>query len=105
LLVTYDLSPGMSISGGPLFSYASYSVPDSLDLGDLDLRGETVYAGGGLGLEFRPASGLHVMPAIEVQRSVSRHGDLEDLPRIDMLFLGVTFGWGSSQRRSVEAAK
>jgi hypothetical protein len=102
LIVTYDLSPGMSLSGGPVVSYASYSVPESFDAGDLDLAGDTLYAGGGLGIEFRPAFGLHVMPAVEVQRSVSRRGDVENLPVIDMLFFGVTFGWGSQRERARE---
>jgi hypothetical protein len=100
LLVTYDSSPGMSLSGGPLISYAAYSVPESLHFGDLNLAGNTVYAGGGLGLQLRPALGLHVMPTIEVQRSVSRRGDTEDLPVIDVLFLGVTVGWGPKQPSS-----
>jgi hypothetical protein len=95
LLVTYDLSDGISLSGGPLVSYASYSVPRSLQVGDLDLRGRTVYAGAGLGIELRPAFGIHIMPAVEVQRSVSRSGDIDNLPAIDMLFLGLNFGWGS----------
>jgi hypothetical protein len=96
LIVTYDLNRGMSLSGGPVASFASYSVPDSLQFGDdPDISGDTLYAGWGIGLEFRPAFGLHVMPAIEVQRSVVRHGDIENLPVIDMLFFGVTFGWGS----------
>jgi hypothetical protein len=95
LIVTYDLSRNMSISGGPVASYASYSTPDSLDIGDLDLSGDTLYAGGGLGIEFRSALGIHVMPAVEAQRSVSRRGDVENLPTIDMLFFGVTIGWGS----------
>jgi hypothetical protein len=102
LIVTYDLSPGMSLSGGPVVSFASYSVPESFDAGDLDLGGDTLYAGGGLGIEFRPAFGLHVMPAVEVQRSVSRRGDVENLPVIDMLFFGVTFGWGSQRERARE---
>ena len=85
----------MSISGGPVASYASYSTPDSLDVGDLDLSGDTLYAGGGLGIEFRSSLGIHVMPAVEAQRSVSRRGDVDDLPIIDMLFFGVTIGWGS----------
>jgi len=95
LIVTYDFNPGMSITGGPVVSYASYSVPGSLDLGDLDISGRTLYAGGGIGLEFRPALGMHLMPAVEVQRSVSRSGQLENLPVIDMLFFGVTLGFGS----------
>jgi hypothetical protein len=102
LIITYDLSPGMSLSGGPVVSYAAYSVPDRFDVGDLDLAGDTLYAGGGLGIEFRPALGLHVMPAVEVQRSVSRRGDVENLPVIDLLFFGVTFGWGSRRERARE---
>jgi hypothetical protein len=102
LIVTHDLSPAMSLSGGPVISYTSYTVPESFDTGDLDLAGDTLYAGGGLGIEFRPAFGLHVMPAVEVQRSVSRRGDVENLPVIDMLFFSVTFGWGSQRVRSRE---
>jgi hypothetical protein len=96
LLVTYDLSPEVSLSGGALLSYASYSMPESFRFSeDLDLSGQTVYAGGGLGVELRPGWGLHVMPALEVQRSVSRRGDAAELPAIDIVILGVTFGWGS----------
>jgi hypothetical protein len=97
LIVTYDLNPGMSITGGPVVSYASYSVPDTLDFGDLNIGGDTLYAGGGIGLELRPALGIHLMPTIEVQRSVARRGDIENLPVIDMLFLGVTLGWGTQR--------
>jgi hypothetical protein len=95
VLITYDLSGSVSLSGGPLVSYAAYTVPRSLQVGDLDLRGQTVYAGAGLGIELRPALGIHIMPSVEVQRSVSRSGDIDNLPEIDMLFLGLTLGWGS----------
>lgn len=103
LIVTYDLNPGLSITGGPVVSYASYSVPGSIDLGDLDIGGDTLYAGGGIGLELRPALGIHLMPAIEVQRSVARRGDIENLPVIDMLFFGVTLGWGSQRQTPATA--
>jgi hypothetical protein len=93
LLATFDLSPEASLSGGALLSHASYSVPDSFRPGDLDLSGDTLYVGAGVGLELRPLWGLHVMPTVEVQRSVSRRGDVAALPAVDMLFLGVTFGW------------
>jgi hypothetical protein len=96
LIITYDLNSGMSLSGGPVASFASYSMPHSLAFGsDLDISGDTLYAGWGAGIEFRPAFGIHVMPAFEVQRSIVRHGDIENLPVIDMLFFGLTFGWGS----------
>lgn len=94
LLVTYDLTPTLSLNLGPLVSFAAYSTPRSLRFGDaLDISGDTLYAGGGVGIEFRPTGGIHLMPAIEVQRSVSRRGDLENLPVIDLLFLGITLGW------------
>ena len=95
LIVTYDLSPNMSLTGGPLVSFASYSVPRALDEAEPDLGGSTLYAGGGLGIELRPAFGLHVMPALEVQRSVWRGGRVQELPVVDMIFFGLTFGWGS----------
>lgn len=102
LLVTYDLSPELSLTGGALLSYASYTMPESFRFDeDLDLGGQTVYAGGGLGVELRPGWGLHVMPAVEVQRSVSRRGAAQDLPAINVLILGVTFGWGSQRRAGV----
>jgi hypothetical protein len=104
LLVTVDLSPTVSLSGVALISYASYSVPDGFRFDeDLDLSGQTLYAGGGLGIELRPAWGLHVMPTLEVQRSVSRRGDARELPALDMVILGVTFGWGSQRRAAAPA--
>lgn len=103
LVITYDVGPDLSLSGGALLSYASYSVPDTFRFNDdLDLSGQTLYAGGGVGVELRPAWGLHLMPAIEVQRSVSRRGDAADLPAIDMVIFGVTFGWGSRRQAHVE---
>jgi hypothetical protein len=98
LLITYDLGPDVSLSGGALLSYSSYTMPDSFRFDeDLDLSGQTLYAGGGLGVELRPAWGLHVMPAVELQRSVSRAGGAAELPAIDLLMLGVTFGWRSRE--------
>ena len=95
LLVTYDLNSSMSLNLGPLVSYAAYSTPRSLRFGDLDLDGDTLYVGGGLGIELRPALGIHLMPMIEVQRSVLRRGAFERLPQVDMLFFGVQLGWSS----------
>jgi hypothetical protein len=95
LIATYDLNPGMSLTGGALVSFASYSVPRALDAGAPDLHGDTLYAGGGLGIELRPVPGLHLLPALEVQRSVWRRGRALDLPVVDLVFFGLTFGWGS----------
>jgi hypothetical protein len=94
-LATWELSPEWALSGGPLVSYASYRVPAGLSPDDADIGGNTLYAGGALGLEIRPGLGLHVLPSLEVQRSLARGGDLAQTPAIDLIFLGVTFGWAS----------
>ena len=93
LLVTYDVSGGVSLSGGPLVAYAAYDVPGDFDANEADIGGNTVYAGGGIGIEFRTAKGFHVMPGLELQRSLSRSGDLSDLPSINLLFFSVTAGF------------
>lgn len=94
LLVTYDLTPHISLSGGPLVLAASYRVPDDLDGGDdADLGGDALYAGAALGVELR-AGAFHVMPSIEVQRSIARSGEAAELPAIDLFFLGMTVGVG-----------
>jgi hypothetical protein len=95
LLATWELSHELALSGGPLVSYASYSVPAGLSPEDADIGGNTLYVGGALGLEIRPGLGLHVLPSLEVQRSVSRGGDLAETPAIDLIFLGITLGWAT----------
>lgn len=102
LLVTYDFGPELSVTGGALLSYSSYTMPETFRFDDdVDLSGQTVYAGGGLGVQVR-AGGLHVMPAVELQRSVSRRGTATELPPIDVVILGVTFGWGSRRQAAAE---
>lgn len=94
LLVTYDLEPWLSLSGGPLVLAASYRVPDDLDgREDADLGGDTLYVGGALGIELR-APPFHVMPSIELQRSVARSGEAASLPAIDVVFLTLSVGVG-----------
>jgi hypothetical protein len=95
LLLTYDVSEGVSLSGGPLISYAAYDVPDSLETDDADIGGDTLYAGGAVGVELRLGRRFHIMPSVELQRSVSRSGEIDDLPDIDLLFLSVTAGFAS----------
>jgi hypothetical protein len=95
LLVTYDLEPWLSLSGGPLVLAASYRVPDDLDGGDdADLGGDTLYAGGALGLELRVGP-LHLMPSVELQRSIARSGEASRLPAIDAVFISLSAGVGS----------
>jgi hypothetical protein len=97
-LATWDMTPQLALSGGPLVSYASYSVPDGLEPDDADLGGQTLYAGAALGLEWRPGLGFHVMPSLELWRSLRRGGQLADTPAIHMTFLCLTLGWSSSTR-------
>jgi hypothetical protein len=98
LLLTYDVSPGVSFSGGPLVSYAAYDVADSLEDDEADIGGNTVYAGGAVGVELRAGRGFHIMPSLELQRSVSRSGEVEDLPSINALFFSVTAGFAGGAR-------
>jgi hypothetical protein len=92
-LFTYDLRPNLSLTGGALTSFASYRLASGLAADDADLAGNTWYVGGGAGVQLR-AGRLHVLPAIEVQRSVSRTGRAADLPEINLLFLSLTVGIG-----------
>jgi hypothetical protein len=95
-LFSYELSPAWGLTGGVLASYAAYTVPRSLGLDEADLSGNTLYLGAGLGVELR-AGRFHVMPALEVQRSVSRTGVPPQTPDIGLLFLSLTFGIGPAR--------
>ena len=99
-LVTWELSPSLAISGGALASYAAYRVPASLSE-EADLSGNTLYVGGGAGVELR-AGHFHIMPALELQRSVSRTGTAARAPDIDLLFLSLTIGIGPDESSPAE---
>ena len=92
-LFTYDVSPSWAVSVGALASYAVYRVATGLGRDEADLSGNTLYVGGGVGVELH-SDRLHVMPALELQRSVSRAGVAARAPDIGMLFLSLTFGIG-----------
>lgn len=92
-LLTYDLSPQLSLTGGALASFASYRLASGLGGGDADVSGDTLYAGGGVGVQLRTGR-FHVLPAVEVQRSLSRTGRARDLPEIGLIFLSLTVGIG-----------
>jgi hypothetical protein len=92
-LFTYELSPTWAISGGALASYAAYRVAGGLSAEEADLSGNTLYVGGGAGVELRQGY-LHIMPAVEVQRSVSRTGVAADAPDIGLILLSLTIGIG-----------
>jgi hypothetical protein len=95
-LLTYELSPSWAISGGALASYAAYRVSAGLGREEADLSGNTLYIGGGAGVELR-AGRFHVMPALELQRSVSRTGVAAQVPEIGLLFLSLTIGIGARE--------
>jgi hypothetical protein len=92
-LVTYELSPSWAVSGGVLASYAAYRVAAGLNDEQADLSGNTLYVGGGAGLELRRGR-FHLMPALELQRSVSRTGAAAQAPDIGLLFLSLSIGIG-----------
>jgi hypothetical protein len=92
-LFSYEVSSRWGLSGGLVASYAGYTIPRGLGLDEADLSGDTLYLGAGLGVELR-AGRFHVMPALEVQRSVSRTGVPPETPDIGLLFLSLTFGIG-----------
>ena len=92
-LFTYDVSPSWAVSVGALASYAVYRVATGLGHDEADLSGNTLYVGGGVGVELH-SDRLHVMPALELQRSVSRAGVAARAPDIGLLFLSLTFGIG-----------
>lgn len=96
-LFTYDLSPQLSLTGGALVSFASYRLASGLGGDDADVSGDTLYAGGGVGLQLR-AGRFHALPAVEAQRSLSRTGRAAELPEIGLLFLSLTVGVGPAVR-------
>lgn len=98
VILTQDLKPGISLNVSAFGTYTSYSVTDDFESDDLDLAGDMLAVGGALGFQFETRSGFHFMPAVEVQRSVHRSGDVQDLPDVTALILGVTFGWGADER-------
>jgi hypothetical protein len=98
LILTRDLSPGTSLNLCAFGTYTHFTATEDFGEDDLDFRGDTMNVGGALGFEFRTPSGFHFMPALEVQRSVYRSGDVVDAPDITALILGVTMGWGANER-------
>jgi hypothetical protein len=98
LILTRDLRPRMSLNASVFGSYTHFTATDSFDDGDIDLVGDTVFVGGALGVQFRSRGSFHFMPAIEVQRSVYRGGDLLDAPDVTAVIFGVSVGWGADER-------
>jgi len=98
LILTQDLKPGISLNVSAFGTYTHFTATEDFGEDDLDFRGDTLNAGGALGFEFRTPSGFHFMPALEVQRSVHRSGDIADAPEITAVILGVTLGWGADER-------
>jgi hypothetical protein len=98
LILTHDLTPGISLNASAFGTYTSYSATDDFSTDDLNLAGDMLAVGGAIGFQFETRSGFHFMPAVEMQRSVYRSGDVQDLPDVTAVILGVTFGWGADER-------
>jgi hypothetical protein len=101
VMLTWDVSKYVSVSGGPLLSYSIYHASEWFSGGfDSDrgwrshgIGGETLYAGAGAGVQFR-LLGVHLMPGVELHRSLSRSVDSADAdPGVSLLFVTLTFGW------------
>jgi hypothetical protein len=80
IILTHDLTPSISLNTSLFGSYTRFATTDSVDTDDLDLSGDSVNLGGGVGIQFRTPAGFHFMPALEIQRSVHRGGDARDAP-------------------------
>lgn len=98
LIVTQDLKPGVAFNASVFGTYTHFSATGDFDAEDLDFRGDTLNVGGAVGIEFTTPSGFHFMPALELQRSLSREGAARDLPHITAVIFGVTAGWGADER-------
>ena len=99
VVLTYDLKPRVSLNVSAFGNYTHYSFTESSTSDNLDLSGDTINAGGAIGVEFRSRGGFHFMPGIEVQRSVHRSGDfIGEIPNITSVIFGVMMGWGPNER-------
>lgn len=98
LIVTRDLAPRIALNAAVFGNYTSFSTTEDFTADDLDVRGDTVFVGGAVGLQFRSRGSFHFMPAVEVQRSVYRGGDARDAPHLTAVIFGVALGWGADER-------
>jgi hypothetical protein len=98
LIATYDFNDNISLNGSGFATYTHYRTPTDFDSSDnANFGGDTIVAGGALGVQFETMSGFHIMPAMEVQRSAYRGGDAKDLPKWTAIIFGVTLGWGGDK--------
>lgn len=98
VILTREVRPRMSLNASVFGTYSNFSATDDFDSEDLDFAGDTVMVGGGVGVQFRTRGSFHFMPALEVQRSVYRGGDVSDAPDITAVIFGVAIGWGANER-------
>ena len=90
LIATYDISKKLSAN---VFGYGSYSNISAID-NDIDIAGESISAGGGLGLLVKSDT-FYFMPNIDISKSMSSIGNDDGSVDQDITFLvfGVAFGW------------
>jgi hypothetical protein len=99
LILTYDFNEDVSLNTAAFGSFAHYASTIDNGSNGPDLSGNTVVAGGAVGVQFRSAGGFHFMPAIEVQRALSHSGDVvSEMPKYTVVLFGITFGWGPNRK-------
>ena len=92
LIMTYDITPFLSVNFAPFVSYTNYEAVDD-DL-DVDFAVTALQAGGGVGLQFRGET-FHLMPGVEVSRTFAQAEAEGSQADADFTFVnfGVTFGF------------
>jgi hypothetical protein len=98
LILTYDLNDDVSFNTAGFGSFSHFASTNRTGSDNANFSGNTVVAGGAVGIDIRSMTGFHFMPAVEVQRSLSHRGDLEELPKYTIVLFGVTMGWGPNRR-------
>jgi hypothetical protein len=92
LIATYDVTNAVSINSALFGMYTSYDLNGGQD--DLDFGGNSVSGGLSGGVQFRAKGGFHLMPSVELQRTLARSGVSASLPDITSTIFAVTMGWG-----------
>ncbi len=98
LIATFDVARAVSLNAAVFGMFTSYdaSVENAQD--ELDFGGDSLVGGASVGVQLRSSSGFHFMPALELQRTLARSGDVESLPDISSVIFAITMGWGAKEQ-------
>ncbi len=92
VIVTYDVSPTLALSGAAFGLFTSYR---DFDDREPDLVGRIIYSGGSLSLRVQAGRTFYLIPSVELQRSIWRQDRASSEPTITMFAAGLGFGWGA----------